>query len=139
MKIYIASSWKNMYQDIIVNTLKGLNHDVYDFKDSDGFHWSEVGVKSNAETFDTYSDALKNIRREAGFQRDLDALKSCDICILVLPCGRSAHLKLGYAVGTNKRTAILFDSQNLQNIQPELMYKMVDFLAPNIHSLLNWI
>lgn len=49
--------------------------------------------------------------------------------------GRSAHLELGWAVGQGKKTAVLLDDP----VTPELMYKMVDYLAPNVHDLLGWL
>jgi len=44
-----------------------------------------------------------------------------DACVLVMPCGRSAHLEAGYFVGANKRLVILIDDG-----EPELMYKLAD-------------
>ena len=45
-KIYVASSWRNIFQPSIVLCLKKMGHEVYDFrnpKDGDkGFHWSEI-------------------------------------------------------------------------------------------------
>ncbi len=63
-------------------------------------------------------------------------MEKADTFVLVLPCGRSAHLELGWAVGAGKRTAILLDGPF---VQPELMYKMVDHIAPDLHDLLGWL
>jgi hypothetical protein len=56
--------------------------------------------------------------------------------VLVLPAGRSAHLEAGWFVGQAKRTAILLDGPI---VTPELMYKMADFVAPNLFDLLEWL
>lgn len=146
MRIYVASSWKNWKQDIVVSCLEGLGHNVYDFK-KDGFSWKEVmpnydgGTVSQSE----YLEALEHPRSDEGYQRDKEHLIRADVTILVLPCGRSAHLELGVAVGMeNQRTAILLDgdyedgSRNGQ-VTPDLMYKLVDYVAPDIHSLLAWL
>jgi hypothetical protein len=45
-----------------------------------------------------------------------------DGCVLVLPCGRSAHLKAGWFVGAGKPLWIMLDDAS--PIEPELMYKM---------------
>jgi hypothetical protein len=50
----------------------------------------------------------------------MGALEDCTCCVLVMPCGRSAHLELGYAVGAGKKSIIL-----LSDGEPELMYRMV--------------
>ena len=51
---------------------------------------------------------------------------------VVLPCGRSAHLELGHAVGRGKKTAVL-----LTDGEPELMYRMVDHLVVSVDELLS--
>lgn len=46
MKIYVASSWRNIYQQDIVLFFRNEGHEVYDFKNpsegDNGFHWSEI-------------------------------------------------------------------------------------------------
>jgi hypothetical protein len=71
----------------------------------------------------------------AGFKSDFDAMVEADTFVLVLPCGKSAHLELGWAVGRGKRTAVLLDDP----AEPELMYLMVDKLATNMMDLLDWL
>jgi hypothetical protein len=51
----------------------------------------------------------------------MNALAAAEATVLVLPCGRSAHLELGYAVGKGQRTFVLCDS-TLDEV--ELMYLM---------------
>lgn len=137
--MYVASSWRNPLFDGVVCTLRAARIPCYDFKHDDGasFHWSEVGVNSGFEEAGRYLEALKHPRSEAGFGSDFGALHRCDTCVLVLPCGRSAHLELGWAVGAGKRTAILLDGPAVD--PPELMYKMVDYIAPTLVDLLGWL
>ncbi len=67
-------------------------------------------------------------------------MQRADTFVLVLPCGRSAHLELGWAVGAEKRTAILLDPDPKTNtVTPELMYKMVDHIALDALDLLDWL
>jgi hypothetical protein len=61
----------------------------------------------------------------AGFEKDMGALRWCQACVLVLPCGRSAHLEIGWAAGAGKRTIVMLD----QFSEPELMYLMCDTLV----------
>lgn len=90
---------------------------------------------SDWESVNEYLRMLNHPRSEAGFRSDFDAMQWADAVVLVLPCGKSAHLELGWAVGAGKRTAILLEDP----VEPELMYRMVDHLAVNVDDLLRWV
>lgn len=141
MKIYVASSWRNDHQPIVVEALRKAGYEVYDFKDpewnDDGFHWSEIDGGWQGWDFEEYMDALNHPLAESGFKSDMGALEWADACVLVLPCGRSAHLELGWAIGQSKRTAILHHPA--QDIEPELMAKMVDGQFNSIGAILHWL
>lgn len=140
-KIYVASSWKNWQQPIVVQCLEALGHSCYDFK-KDGFSWKEVMPNYDGGTVheQEYLDALKHPRSVEGFNRDYDHLRRADITVLVLPCGRSAHLELGMAIGMHQRTAIYLDGEpNEGQVTPDLMYKAVDLITTNMHNLLEWV
>lgn len=140
--VYVASSWRNPIHIAVCAALRvsGISH--YDFKNptegESGFHWSEVMASYTGDLCDQddYKKALYHPIAERGYLRDYDAMSKADTFVLVLPCGRSAHLELGWAVGQGKRTAILMDGPN---VTPELMYKMVDYLSPSLFDLLGWL
>lgn len=153
-RIYVASSWRNTLQQGVVHILRAAGFEVYDFKHPHatyeyvdqprdmrpGFSWDQVGLVDHNRPVDTvpaadYLDAINHAGAVAGFQRDFDAMQWADTFVLVLPCGRSAHLELGWAVGAGKRTAVLLDDP----CTPELMYRMVDYLAPSVMDLLGWL
>lgn len=141
-RIYVASSWKNQYFETVVDLLTGPseNHECYDFKRTSGaaFHWSEAGVNSAGETVENYLAGLNHPRSVAGFHSDFSHMEWADTFVLILPCGRSAHLELGWAVGKGKPTAILLEPG--RDVEPpELMYKMVDHIAPDLTSLCDWL
>jgi len=131
--IYVASSWRNDIQPIVVQMLRTFGYEVYDFKDEEGFHWSEVakevtpGVDWKDWSFVQYQLALKHGRAVAGFTRDMKHLDFADAVILVLPCGRSAHLEAGYAIGKGKPTFCLIPE--FEGQEAELMYKMFTFVT----------
>src|SRR5690606_35074133 len=114
-KIYVASSWRNIMQPGIVSALRSMGHEVYDFRNpaagNDGFHWSEIGGGWQEWTNGEYIEALKHPFAEAGFKADFDAMQWADTFVLVQPCGRSAHLELGWAVGAGKTTVMLLGDQ----------------------------
>lgn len=137
--IYVASSWRNPYQQEVIRALREAGYEVYDFKNppgKTGFSWSEVGINSQGETTEGYFDGLLHWRAQEGFRSDYEAMKAADTCVLVLPCGRSAHLELGWCAGAGKKTAIVLLEQP---VTPELMYLCCDAILPSIEQLLDWL
>lgn len=137
MKIYVASSWRNEKQPRVVERLREVGHEVYDFRHpepgNDGFHWSEIDTYWEKWTPRAFRAALPHKLADCGFRDDFQAMKWADAFVLVLPCGRSAHLELGWAVGVGKKTIILLDSEDFE---PELMYKMVDHLCVDLGEVI---
>ncbi len=69
----------------------------------------------------------------AAFAKDMTALREADATVLVLPCGRSAHLELGWATGAGQRTVVLLDTPMSE---PELMYLMCDEICASVEEAL---
>lgn len=138
MKIYVASSWRNAYQPIIVQRLQGVGLIVYDFRNpapgDQGFHWSEIDPEWKNWDCAKYIKGLCHPLAEDGFDKDFNAMKDADACVLVLACGRSAHLEAGWFVGQGKPVAILIPDA----VEPELMYKMADYITDTIPGIIDW-
>ncbi len=136
MKIYLASSWRNDHQPSVLAALRAAGHEVYDFRNpapgNDGFRWSEIDPNWQQWTPAQYQAALNHPIAERGFGFDMKALIECDACVLVLPCGRSAHLELGWAAGAGKITIVL----QLEPQEQELMVKMCTGLASSVDGLI---
>ena len=64
MKIYVASSWRNIYQPAVVRKLRELGHEVYDFRDpapgNYGFAWSQIDPDWQNWTPDEYVKCLEH-------------------------------------------------------------------------------
>ncbi len=137
MKIYLASSWRNEQQHSVLAALRGANFEVYDFRHpspgDDGFHWSEIDGGWKTWTPERFRDALDHPVARHGFANDWDAMNWADCGVLLLPCGRSAHLEAGYFVGAGKRLHILLAGDN----EPELMYKMADSINVTVAELID--
>lgn len=133
MRIYVASSWRNDFQPEVVATLRGDGHEVYDFKDSDGFHWTEVdgGWQDWPSDIPKYLAGLKHPCAERGFYRDMTALKNCDVCVYVMPCGVSASLEAGWAIGSGKPTYVYVPGLR----EPDLMVKMATLVTDNLSDI----
>lgn len=135
MKIYVASSWRNQHQPDVVTALRNANHDVYDFRNppaSTGFQWSELDPLWENWTAESYRENLQKPRAQEGFLSDFNAMKWADVCVLVLPCGRSAHLELGWMAGQQKRTIIL----TRDGEEPELMALLANHICVNIEEVI---
>lgn len=149
--VYVASSWRNPYQQAVVEILNSAEIPCYDFRNpegSTGFSWRDVKPSrgypsitvpadkgSDWETASEYLQMIAHPKAITGFRSDFDAMQRADTFILILPCGKSAHLELGWAVGAGKRTVILLEDP----VEPELMYKMVDRISPDMTDLLRYL
>lgn len=143
LRIYVASSWRNEQQPAVIDALRMSGHEVYDFRHphqtgpSDrgrkgvGFSWSELDPNWQGWTTQQYAAALAEPVARDAFGSDMDALRWCDWCVMVQPCGRSSALELGWAAGAGKLTAVL-----LAPGEPELMLRMATHLVPSIQDLL---
>lgn len=143
MKIYVASSWRCQYQPEAVQRLRDLGHEVYDFRGAGdgwnpeqgagGFAWSEVDPNWQSWPADVprYLRGLEHPRAIEGYNRDMDALKKADACILVNPCGQSAHAELGFASGAGKLTAAWCPAIR----EPDLMLKMAAHITDSWESI----
>lgn len=139
--VYVASSWRCSRQPLVVEALRAAGHEVYDFRapkgpGSPGFSWHELDSSMPPGPADLELPAgqiralLDHPIAEDGFEADMGALRRCDICVLVLPCGRSAHLEAGWAAGAGKHTIVLLDDG-----EPDLMWKMADVLCVAISEV----
>ena len=134
-RIYVASSWRNKYFPAVVTRLREAGHEVYDFRNPPhggaGFHWTDVDPDAPNWTYAQYAEGLHHPLAERQFQADIDALTWADTCVLVLPCGRSAHTEAGWMAGAGKRVLAYIPEM----LEPELMYKLFDAVAGSLDEL----
>lgn len=138
-KIYVASSWRNTIQPLVVMALMKDGHQVYDFKHpfhgDNGFHWSDIDPGWQSWTNKEYLKALEHEIAVKGFSSDFNAMQWADTCVTVLPCGRSAHLEAGWFIGQGKPAGLLLSSA----MEPELMPKMFDYIDDKLSGILDWV
>jgi hypothetical protein len=136
ISVYVASSWRNERQPAVVVALRRAGFNVYDFRnptpDQQGFAWSTVDPGWKTWSPAKFREGLAHPAAQIGFQRDMNAMHHADTTVLVLPCGRSAHLELGYAVGLGHATFVLCDTSLTE---PELMYLMADKICLTTEEL----
>lgn len=140
MKIYVASSWRNEYQQNIVRDLRAVNHDVYDFRNPQpgdhGFSWLQIDPFWLDWDGAAFREALKSPQAEQGFKSDKTAMDWADACVLALPCGKSAHLEAGYMAGQGKKVAVLLAPGV---IEPELMYKLLGQICLSLPEVVDYL
>jgi len=127
MKIYLASSWRNKFQQTIVARLRRDGFDVYDFRNPPKSlplqSWNLVRKNWQSWTKQDYIQSLKHPIAVEAYYSDFNAMEQADICVLLLPSGRTAHVEAGYMKGTGKPVYVLdFD----ENPAVELMFKIFD-------------
>jgi len=142
LSIYVASSWRNTTQPEVVNRLRKLGFEVYDFREpvagESGPEWKNWKPEAYHEALkqpeayhealkqpEAYHEALKHPIAVRGYNFDIAALRACDICVLVLPSGRSASWEFGYAMGQGKHGIVMM----LDGAEPELMYQEAKIVA----------
>ncbi len=136
-KVYVASSWRNQHFESVVNALRAAGHEVYDFRNpphgQGSFHWGNLDPDYMNWTTRQYRDGLRDLRSELQFSNDISAMEWADTCVLVLPCGRSAHTEAGWFAGRGCRTfAYLPEPQ-----EPELMYKLFDMVTDDLSEIIS--
>ena len=138
-RIYVASSWRNPYYPDVVARLRAEGHEVYDFRNPPhggaGFHWTDIDPEAPHWSFRQYADGLGHPLAERQFSADLEALVWADTCVLVLPCGRSAHTEAGWMAGAGKRVVAYIPEM----VEPELMYKLFDRVVGTMEDLVEGV
>jgi hypothetical protein len=142
LKIYVASSWRNAFQPGVVQALREDRHHVYDFKGAGdgwgsngegpgGFGWHEIDKEWEREwnkDIPRYLQALEHPRAIEGFDRDMNALKLSDACVMVMPCGPSASMEMGWSCGSGRPTYVYIPAMR----EPDLMVKMADLVTDDL-------
>lgn len=139
MKIYLASSWRNTRQPAVLAALRAAGHSVYDFRNPTpgniGFSWRQCVPDPPPWSAAQTIDVLNGKVAQAGLALDFGAMQDCEALVMLQPCGRSAALELGWAIGAGKKTAVLMaDGQ-----EPELMIRLAGYLTPSLDELLAWL
>ena len=134
-RIYIASSWRNGFQQQLVQELRKRGHKVYDFRHPYGRNdapvWESVSITQNLRS--AYKEKClngKDFKRMLldrlsveRFNEHFSAMQDADTCILLLPAGRSSHIEAGHMNGMGKRVFVMDTSKE---VTPELMYLALD-------------
>lgn len=130
-KIYLIGSLRNPEIPNAAKKIRDLGFNVFD-------DWYAAGPEADDKWRDyekarnrTYKEALKGLAADHVHKFDLKHLNECDIAILHLPAGKSAHLELGYVIGKGKRGYILLDNPERWDV----MYLFADGVFHSFEEL----
>lgn len=124
-------------QHSVLMLLRKAGYEVYDFRNPSpenfGFQWTEIAPNWEQWSVKQFREGLTHPIAEKGYAYDYNAMQWADVCVLLLPCGRSAHLEAGYFAGHPEKKLIIL---MLEPAIPELMYKMADVIAASTDEML---
>ena len=133
MTIYIIGSLRNPKVPALAQRLRSLGIDVFD-------DWYSAGEAADASLYAyetargrNYAEALEGYAAKHIYQLDKFHLDRCDMAVLVMDAGRSAHLELGYIRGQKKPGFILLD-QIPDRI--DIMYQLASKIFLNEEELI---
>lgn len=130
--IYLIGSLRDNNVPKIGNLLREEGFHVFD-------DWFAAGPEADDKWRDyekqrgrTYTEALAGIAAKHVFDFDKYHLDRADTAILVLPCGRSGHLELGYMLGSRKKGYVLLDTPERWDV----MYQFATGVFDSLDKLL---
>jgi len=134
LSIYLMGALKNELRiPEIGNSLRSEGYFVMDEWITPGEHADENWQRYEKIRGRNYKEALKGIAATNIFLFDRSYIDISDVGVLVLPCGKSAFLELGYAKGRGKKTFILLDGQEPSRY--DIMPNFADKICFDIEEL----
>jgi len=134
MKIYLIGSLRNPKVLELGNLLRENDFNVFD-------DWMEAGPTADDSWMDyekqrgrSYGEALEGLAAEHVFEFDKKHLDSSDVAVLLMPAGKSAHIELGYMLGSGKLGFVLFDKEPERY---DVMYKFATGVFSTPKDLIN--
>mgnify|MGYP001162066870 CR=1 FL=1 len=133
MRIYLATSWKNeSVARAVAAWLRADKHEVDCFCEEGNrfvFRWTDIAddlMEHDAVTF------LEDPRVQRAFLEDKKWIDWSQAVVMIMPCGRSAHLEAGYAKGKGKH---LFIWGEFAKGEFDVMYGFADGVYRSLHGI----
>lgn len=132
MKIYLIGSLRNERIPDMASELRRHGFDVFD-------DWYAPGPKADDHWKNyeqvrgrNYLEALEGHAAKHIFEFDKEHIDNADGAVMILPCGKSGHLELGYVRGKNKPGWILLDEPDRWDV----MYQFATGIYADIDTLI---
>lgn len=131
-RIYVIGSLRNPVVPVVGQALRDQGFEVFDDWHAAGpradDHWREYEESRGR----TYVEALDGAAAANVFRFDKANLDRADAVVLVLPAGKSAHLELGYVIGTGKPGYILMAPEDCRW---DVMYRFATRVCESVDDL----
>ena len=131
--IYIIGSLRNTKVPEVGDKLREAGYEAFDQWYSAGPDADDHFKQYHIDRGNSYSKALESYAARHIFNFDKTHLDRCDAAIIVLPGGRSAHLELGYIIGTGKPGYVLLDNES---DRWDLMYQFASGIYSSVEQLI---
>jgi hypothetical protein len=131
-RVYLIGSLRNPAIPLYARHLRDHRFEVFDDWFAAGPEADDYWQKYEQGRGRTYAEALKGAAATNVFRFDEKNLKACDVAVMVMPAGKSAHLELGFSIGMGKKGVILLDKE------PErfdVMYRFADAVVVGVDAL----
>jgi len=138
VKVYVIGSLRNPNIPKVGAAVRKLGFEVFDDWHAAGPHADDEWKKYEEKRGRSYAEALEGEAARHVFSFDKEHLDDADIALLVTPAGRSAHLELGYMVGTGKYTIVLHDDPERWDVMYLFAHKVVASLKELEECLLKY-
>lgn len=109
--IYIIGSMRNPRVPEVAQALRAIGWDAFDEWYSSGPESDEKWQEYEKARGRSYREAAAGYHARNAFLLDKFHLDRCDVALLVMPAGKSAHNEIGYAEGRGKPAYILLDGE----------------------------
>lgn len=136
-KIYLIGSLRNPAVPVVADQLRAQGFEVFDDWFAAGHEADEWLQRYEQNRGHSYREALRGHAVNHVFHFDEHHLDDCDMAVMLLPAGKSAHLELGYVRGQGKPAFIW-----MPNGEPErwdVMYRFATDLVYTFDELIEAI
>ena len=137
-KIYVASSWRNNQYEDVLGELLIAGHEIWDWRDpptgTPPFRWQDIVpdyTHGHAMDTDQFLNVIEQPHAIEGFHADFKGMQWCDLGVLLLPAGRSAHIEAGWIRGQAKDLYIIRPDDQ----EPDLMHKLTSAIFKDVNTL----
>lgn len=133
---FVASRYRNKPEVLrLVHALREKGKSVYSFIESEASLKHVGSVEADAEEQMKQYEAKENWREDPAireiFESDMNALRSSDVLVVLLPAGKSVHVEAGAAYGMNKKCILIGEQK-----ETESLYLIFNEMYPDIDSFL---
>ena len=120
IRVYLIGSLRNRERvQSVAEAVRGKGYEVFDDWLAPGPEADDQWKEYEEARGRTYEEALEGWAARQVFSFDHYHIRRSNIGILVLPCGKSGHMELGYMLGLGKQAYVLMDQPDRWDV----MYK----------------